>query len=103
MLSSKNMVGGFITFDIVKENGNVSIENVVFKPTVCHYNIENFSKKDVEGNPLRTGFGLYMMEDYTEALTTKHGTQNYGRYSLSTLKKYVTDTISAEFLPDYLK
>ena len=103
MLSSKNAVGGFITFDIVKENGKVSIENPVFRPTVCHYNINDFSKKDPEGNPVRTGFQVYMMEDYTEALAAKHGTQNYGKFTLDTLKGYVKNAISTEFLPDFLK
>ena len=103
MLSSKNMVGGFITFDIVKENGQAKIENPMFKPTVCHYNINDFSQKDVEGNPVRTGFQLYMMEDYTEELAKKHGVQNYGSFTLNTLKGYVTNTINQEFLPAYLK
>lgn len=103
MLNSKNMVGGLMTFEIVKENGSLSIQNPVFKPTVCHYDIADFSKKDPEGNPVRTGFKVYMMEDYTEELTKKHGTQNYGGYSFSTLQGYVKNTISSEFLPASLK
>ncbi len=103
MLSSKNMVGGFITLDIVNENGKVSIENVVFEPTVCHYVINNFSQKDPEGNPVRTEFQVYMMKDYTEALAKNHGVQNYGKCTLDTFKGYVKNTISSEFLPDYLK
>lgn len=103
MLSPKNMVGGMMTFDIVKENGKVYIDKPVFKPTVCHYDIADFSKKDPEGNPVRTGFKVYMMEDYTEAMAKKHGTQNYGGFTLSTLQAYVKNTVSAEFLPDYLK
>jgi len=103
MLSTKNMLGGLMTFDIVKEDGKISIENPVFKPLMCHYDIADFSKKDPEGNPLRTGFKVYMLEDYTEELAKKHGTQNYGKFTLSTLYGYAKDTISSEFLPDYLK
>ena len=103
MLSTKNMLGGLMTFDIVKEDGKISIENPVFKPLMCHYDIADFSKKDPEGNPLRTGFKVYMLEDYTEELAKKHGTQNYGKFTLSTLYGYAKDTVSSEFLPDYLK
>jgi poly-gamma-glutamate synthesis protein (capsule biosynthesis protein) len=103
MLSPKNMVGGFITFDIVKENGKVSVENAIFEPTVCHYVINDFSKKDPEGNPVRTNFQVYMMKDYTQALAAKHGVQNYGKCDLDTLKGFVTSAIPTEFLPDYLK
>ncbi len=103
MLNSKNMVGGLMSFDIVKDDGEITIENPIFNPVVCHYEIANFSLRDPEGNPVRTNFKVYMMEDYTEALTMKHGTQNYGAYNLKTLKGYVTNTVSSEFLPDFLK
>ncbi len=103
MLNSKNMVGGLMTFDIVKENGEISIENPVYKPLVCHYEISDFSKKDPEGNPVRTGFKVYMLEDYTEELAKKHGTRNYGTVNLSVFKGYVESTISSEFLPSFLK
>ena len=103
MLSTKNAVGGFITFDIVKENGKATIESPVFVPTVCHYDIKDFKQKDPEGNPVRTGFQIYLLEDYTEALAAKHGTQNYGKFTLSTLKGYVTSVIPSEFRPDFLK
>ncbi len=103
MLSSKNMVGGIMSFDIVKENGKFTIENPIFNPTVCHYDIKNFSNKDPEGNPVRTGFKVYLMQDYTSEMALKHGTQNYGKFSLDTLKNYAKNTISSEFLPSYLK
>ena len=103
MLSSKNMVGGLMTFDIVKENGKISIENPIFEPVVCHYEIDDFSKKDPEGNPVRTNFKVYLMKDYTESLTKKHGTQKYGSYGLNTLQNYAKNTISSDFLPDFLK
>jgi len=102
MLNTKNMVGGFISFDIIKENGKARIENPVFTPTVCHYDANN-SKKDPEGNPTRTNFKVYLMKDYTEALAKSHGLKYKGAINLSTFKKFVTDTISKEFLPDYLK
>ncbi len=102
MLNTKNMVGGFISFDIIKEEGKARIENPVFTPTVCHYDANN-SVKDPEGNPTRTNFKVYLMKDYTEALAKSHGLKYKGAINLNTFKKFVTDTISKEFLPDYLK
>lgn len=103
MLSSKNMVGGLMTLDIVAEKGNFSIENAIFKPTMCHYNIDNFSVKGPDGNPVRTGFKVYTLEDYTEDLAKKHGVQNYTKFTYSSLKDQIKSIISAEFRPDYLK
>ncbi|MBE6671487.1 MAG: CapA family protein [Ruminococcaceae bacterium] len=103
MLNSKNMLGGMMTFDIVKEDGEIRIENPIFKPIMCQYTIANFSNKDVDGNPVRTEFKVYMLEDYTEDLAKKHGVQNYTKFTYSSLKDRVKSIISSEFLPSYLK
>ena len=88
-----NMVGGMISFDMVRDTkGNTTVENVVFIPTVFHFT-STFYKNQV-----------WLMEDYTESMASSHGISYYGRHTtLATLKKYVTSTISPEFLPDFLK
>jgi hypothetical protein len=44
------------------------------------------------------------LSDFTESLAASHGLAYYGKtISVDTVKKYVTNTISAEFLPDYLQ
>ena len=92
---SVNLVGGAITFDIVKDkSGEVTIENPILNPTVTHYD------KD------RLNLQVYMLEDYTEALAAANGTVYYGtvkHFTLADAKKFVTDAVSPEFLPDFLK
>lgn len=89
-----NVPGGMLTFDIVKEgSGKAFVAEPAFIPTVCHYP-RNFYNNTV-----------YLLEEYTEVLAQSHAVRTYynNTISLERLKKYVTDTISAEFLPDYLK
>ncbi len=91
---SINLVGGIVGFDIVKSNGNISIENVILNPVVVHY----------DGN--RLGFQLYLLEDYTKELAAAHGTVYYGglkTFTLDTAMGFVTSQISDEFLPDFMK
>ncbi|MBS7297571.1 MAG: CapA family protein [Eubacteriales bacterium] len=86
-----NMVGGMISFDIVKTDGEKPyIENAVFNPTVFHFN-SNF-----RGNK------VYFMQDYTPELAAKHGVRGYYKNVLSYegLVNYAKKTISKEFLPD---
>lgn len=78
-----------MTFDIVRENGKIFIENPVFLPTVFHYN-QRFRETCV-----------YYLEDYTDELASKHGVQRYGNtLSITELENYLTQYIDAEFLPD---
>lgn len=84
-----NMVGGMISFDIVKEGERSYIENPVFIPTVYYFNSSFY------------GNCVYLMEDFTEEKAKSHGISAYGNYtSLEKLRKYVTDTIDASFLPE---
>jgi len=88
-----NMVGGIGTFDIVKNESGVHIENAMFHPTVTHYNKQ------------RLGLQVYLMEDYTAELCALHGTPNYGKdktWNLPHIYSYATKNIAAEFLPDFL-
>ncbi len=92
MYNSYNMVGGMVTFEIVQSiDGNLSIENPIFNPTMCHYSMS------------RDSLQMYMLEDYTEELVEVHGSQLHGSFTLDTLKRYVTDRIADEFLPIFLK
>ncbi len=83
-----NMVGGMLSFDIVKpEVGATRVENVILTPVVCHFD--------------KTWFNAYMYElkDYTEELAAKH----YVSMTLSQMRAFVTGAIDAKYLPDYLK
>ena len=88
-----NMVGGMISFDIVRsEYGDITIEGAVFTPTVFHHNAAFYNNQ------------VWLMEEYTADMAASHGISYYGNYTtLERLKKYVTDTVSPEFLPDFLK
>lgn len=96
MANSPNMVGGFVKFDIVVENGSAPfIDEVKFIPTIFHFGMNYFSTH------------LYFMEDYTEELASKHGTRIYGSthshtYTYADFKNLVKKVIAPEFLPDYL-
>lgn len=103
MLNSYNLVGGILSFDIViNESSKPSIENVIFNPVMCHYEADS-SVLDSQSLATRFNVKLYMMEDYTEELAKSHGSQLYGKFDLYTLYRYITDTVSGEFLPSYLK
>ncbi len=86
-----NMVGGMIEFDIVQvDDGKPYLENVVFEPTVYHYN------KNLMSNT------IYYMKDYTPDLAEKHSVKTFfgNRFDYDTLYQYVYDTIPPEFLPE---
>ncbi len=96
--NSYNLVGGIVTFDIVKSlSGELTIENPIYNPTVCHYNTQ------------RLGLQVYFMEDYTEELVALHGCPGYGQntkgrtWTLDYIRGLVTNSITEEFLPDFLK
>jgi len=89
-----NMVGGIITFDIVRLNANEpTIENPVFIPTMFH-----FPKSFYDNH-------IYFLENYTPKLAAVHGVKTHYGNSMSyeRLFKYVKDTVSPEFLPEYYK
>lgn len=93
-----NLVGGIVTFDIVKSaTGEITIEDPVYNPTVTHYNKQ------------RLGLQVYLMEDYTEELAALHGNPGYGTtasskiWTLDKIRSFATDNVDDEFLPDFLK
>lgn len=91
MLYSYYMVGGILTFDIVKDDSGAFIEKPLLVPTVCHYSMT------------RDSLQIYKLEDYSSTLASAHGAQKNGAFTLATLKGYVTDTVDKQFLPDFLK
>ena len=78
---------------IVKNSSGTSVNNPLFIPTVCHYPANFYNNK------------VYLLKDYTEELAASHAVRTYynNPISLASLKKYVTDTVDGEFLPDYMK
>ena len=81
------MVGGMLSFDIVKNKDGTSVENVQLIPTVTYYDVN------------RANLSIYFLDDFTEELCSSHGTNAYGATSLKQLRGYVTNAIPAEFLP----
>ena len=96
-----NLVGGTVTFDIVKnaETGEVSIEDPVFDPSVCHYTA-NTAVMDSLDLYKRENVKIYRLVDYTDALAAEHGCQEWDKFNLSTLRDYVMSTIDPKVLTD---
>ena len=89
MARDYNMLGGMISFDIVKQGNNVTMENVEFLPTVYYYDASFYNNR------------VYFLSDFTDELATTHGLSYYGRsISVSGIKNYLAKTISDEFLPE---
>ena len=101
-----NMVGGLATFELVfSKEGELSVENAELIPTMTHY-LSDGSRRDGFGYPVRYDVSVGLLEDYNSDMCDKHGAQHpdlNGSFTLDTLKGFVTNTISAEFLPDFLK
>ena len=88
-----NVPGGILSFNIKKSSDGTKAEDVQLIPTVCHYPA-NFYNNTV-----------YLFRDYTPELASAHAVATYYNNPISydSLKGYVTKTVSAEFLPDYMK
>ncbi len=85
-----NMLGGLVSFDIVKQgNRHATVDNVVFTPTV-YYFAQNWR-----------GSKIYYLSDFSDYLAATHGISNYGnsisRQDLTTLLNLNIDN---EFLPE---
>lgn len=84
MQSAMNMLGGFVTFDIVKEGFDKPyIDNVSFIPTIFYFN-KNY--RDCK---------VYLMEDYTQTLDNSHARGKF----LESSKKWLKDTVAISYLP----
>ena len=87
-----NLFGGILSFEVDKVGIDTNITNVLFTPTVIHYD-QNYA-----------GVTLYPLMNYTNELFLCHGSNinfGFGEYSWyqETLKKY----IPSEFLPAKLR
>ena len=83
----RNMLGGMIKLDIVKQGDTVKTENAVFLPTVYYFN------KSFYGNY------IYPFNEFTDVLAASHGISNYeNTISVQSLTGYLKNTISEEFL-----
>lgn len=82
------MVGGMLSFDIVKTAEDTTVENVELIPTVTYYDVN------------RANLSVYFLDDFTEDLASSHGTNAHGATSLEQLRGYVTKCIPADFLPE---
>ncbi|MBR4880602.1 MAG: CapA family protein [Clostridia bacterium] len=87
MTRAANMLGGLCSFDIVKTNGDISIENVLFTPVVHHFGPSYYNGK------------MYYLFDFTDDLAATFG-KVYGiSANKETLTAIVKDVIDEEFLP----
>lgn len=87
-----NLLGGMMTFDIVRRNGNITIENPIMLPTMYYYN-KSFYKNSV-----------HFLENFDASMAKSIGLSYYGQStSLDRLYRYVRETIDDEFLPDWIK
>jgi len=85
-----NLLGGMLTFDIVKTGDEISLENILFTPTICHY---NKSWQNV----------IYPLANYTNELCAEHAVDTFygnGPVTLEKLISYLTSTIDSAYLPD---
>lgn len=89
-----NLLGGYVTFEIVKTEAGVVLENTEFVPTVSHYD---------ENSPLDTGFVIYPLVEYTDSLLARFGDPKAGFTSRAQLVSIVTRNIPSEFLAEELR
>lgn len=86
---SKNLIGGLLTFEInYTDSTDIYIQNPILIPTICFY-----SKN-------RNGLKLYEFSKFSKEMYELHGCTLKENVSFEQAKKYITDTIAKEFLPD---
>ena len=97
---ARDMVGLMLKFDIVSEDGGFTVKNVSVIPTVTYFVYTSSMKLED-----RTDLKLYLLSDFTDELAAKHAYNHHESKTirLKELKKFVTDHVDREFLPDYLK
>ena len=88
MAQDYNMLGGLVSFDIVKEGDTVRTENVLFTPTVYYFTTTFYQNH------------IYPLTEFTEELAASHGLAYYKKtISVAGVRKYLNNTIADEFLP----
>ena len=81
------MVGGMLSFSIVKDDAGARIEEPQLVPTVTYYDVN------------RANLSVYFLDQFTADLASSHGCNAHGATSLETMRGYVTTAIPEEFLP----
>lgn len=94
MMEEETQLGGMLTFDIKKENNEISISNVVLTPLANHYLVDNVNN----AYETRHDFTVYRLKDYSEDLASQHGLNGYEgiTISLEKMKNHVKDIITDE-------
>lgn len=97
---ARDMVGLMLKFDVVNENGGFSVKNVGVIPTVTYFVYTSSMKLED-----RTDLKLYLLSDFTDELAAKHAYNHHEKKDIRVkeLRKFVTDVVDRQFLPDYLK
>lgn len=93
--TASNDLGGSIEFDIDKKENKNKIKNVKWRSIVNHYEIKDPSDLDTRHN-----FKLYMLDDYTDKLSNKHGRNHkkHGNMDKSHLEHITKDVIDKKYL-----
>ncbi|MBQ9376043.1 MAG: CapA family protein, partial [Ruminococcus sp.] len=67
MLAVNNIVSGMVSFDFVKSDGGISVENVKWTPFVIHFELDG---DDIMED--RCNYKVYPLSEYTDELAEKH-------------------------------
>jgi len=82
-----SMLGGMISFDIVKCGDSLILEGPLFTPTVYYFDSGFYNNR------------VYLLSQFTDQLAQSHGLSYYGNsITVEGVKKYLFDTIDKEFL-----
>lgn len=81
MLSPRALLGGILTFDIVKTDRGFYIDKPLLTPTYCHYYEDGHD------------FEIFRLDKYTQKLAEVHGAQDTEPFSLYDLKNIVEKTL----------
>ena len=102
-LNAPNMIGGMLTFDIVKDSsGLCRLEAPVMEIAVNHYDGEKDLTQAYDVH--RHAMQMYMLEDYTDELAARHGCRFFSSgFTVKWIEDHVRSIIAEEFLPPCLE
>lgn len=92
--SDINLLGGSLSLDFVEDDGEYSIENVLFEPHVIHYETPD---GDIDS---RTNFELFKLDEYPNELAKQHALNNYedNIIRVENYQRIVNEVIDSDFL-----
>jgi len=102
-LNAPNMIGGMLSFDIVKDaDGRCTLDAPLMHISVNHYSGKKDSS-DLYG-VRRYAMQMYSLENYTETLAAAHGCRYFSSdFSVKWIYQHVRSIIAEEFLPAYFE